>query len=376
MSKIFICDNVYTTFVAIVMKVQMFSEDEVDIILNNRTPDSDSRAERLRKKNLFRNVYYFNTYDCYNDSRKVGPYCRKTKCMFMGCRKYTNQLVLDYTDIYTLHAECLTSAIVREINLLGKNVDIHFIEEGYGSYTKAFKDMEFDNLNRWRLLCESVAQKLLDVKLARSMVKDIYVFEPDLMMWNPQFPVKKIENPDFGRFPNLKDLINDVFCYNLAAKEYEGKKIIYFEDSFYQQSGDNSEPEIVDKLAVLVGKNNLLIKLHPRTRHNRFEGKYDTASVQGILWEVIAMNMPNDKKVTLVTIASGSIIGASLIFSKKMKSVMLYKCIPERERLLSPYNLDFLEKYTADYPEYLVLPESLDEAMVVIANEVDQTQNS
>ncbi|MCC8051727.1 MAG: alpha-2,8-polysialyltransferase family protein [Clostridiales bacterium] len=302
MSKIFICDNVYTTFVAIVMKMQMFSHEDVDIILNNRTPGSDDRTERLKKWNLFRNVYYFNTYDCYDDSRKIGPYCKKIKCMFMGCRKYTDQLALDYTDIYTLHAECLTSAIVRENGLVGKNINVHFIEEGYGSYTKAFSDMEFENLNGWRVLCESVAQKVSNVKLARNMVKDIYVFEPDMMMWNPPFPVKKIEKPDFDRYPALKKLINDVFCYDLAAKEYEGKKLIYFEDCIYQQAGDNSDMDIVNQLAGLVGKNNFLIKLHPRTRNNRFEGKYDTASIQGILWEVIAMNMPDDSKMTLVTI--------------------------------------------------------------------------
>lgn len=49
---------------------------------------------------------------------------------------------------------------------------------------------------------------------------------------------------------------------------------------------------------------------------------------------------------------------------------MLYKCIPKRMSLVSTYNLDFLEKYANDYPEYLVLPKTLDEAMKLIAKEV------
>ena len=162
-------------------------------------------------------------------------------------------------------------------------------------------------------------------------IDTLYVLNPEVMTYNTYFNIKKMPAIDC----NNKDLINIynlIFEYNESVDSYS-QKIIFFEESYYADGYNCNDIEIVEKIAKIVGKENLFIKIHPRNPKNRFkELGYKTNTNTSIPWEVIAMNMDLSKKI-LLSIASVSVLTPSTMLGKQYEGVLLMNVISDKSFL-------------------------------------------
>ena len=86
------------------------------------------------------------------------------------------------------------------------------------------------------------------------------------------------------------------------------------------------EFELVLKIAKLVGKDNLIIKTHPRDSRTIYaENKLKVYKHSYIPWEAIQFNNDFSDKV-LLTVNSGSVLGANLILENRAESYFLFNC--------------------------------------------------
>jgi hypothetical protein len=155
--------------------------------------------------------------------------------------------------------------------------------------------------------------------------------------------------------------LNRVFGYEESKDSYD-RKIIFFEESYFADGYDVDDVACVERLAEICGKDNIMIKIHPRNKENRFRGLgYKTNENTFIPWEVIALNLDLTQKV-LITIASGSAMTSLMNMGVKPERViMLMRCTD----LIKSDNLapaaDIMEQVAKTYPDVVAMPKTLEE---------------
>ena len=105
------------------------------------------------------------------------------------------------------------------------------------------------------------------------------------------------------------------------------EKYIFFTGVFdFEGGGAIGEFELVMNVAQLVGKDNLIVKTHPRDKRTVYEESGITVyKNSSIPWEAIQLNYNFPDKIFL-TVNSGSVLGVNMMLENKVKTYFLYNC--------------------------------------------------
>lgn len=362
MSKkvLFVCNTVMQLISAVTLRYTKFKNDDVDIIISNHINDSKEIYNRIKKYNYFNNVYHVETFKFTRFQENVpDTVIKKVKYILFTneyLKKYINiNKVYDYMLCYNL--DLFVQALTYVQSRKNKNFKIGIIDEGYSTYTNLFGDI----LNGWSQPIKKVdiVNKVLGQKRLHECIESVYLFEPELICWNCQFPINKIKKPDILDF-KYKAMINNIFGYENIIDNYN-RKVIFFEESFVVEHVNINDMDVIDSVCELVGKDNVIIKIHPRNPRDRFKNKgYKTNENTSIPWEVIAIN--NDfKNTTLVTISSGAVIMPKLLFGINARVVMLYKCFKDKLPNIDKSVEEFFLKYETIYKSNIRIIDNLSE---------------
>ena len=105
------------------------------------------------------------------------------------------------------------------------------------------------------------------------------------------------------------------------------EKYIFFEQCFNDDGGVVNDIEIIDHIAELVGKENIIIRLHPRSRVDRFSVfGYNVVQPSGALWEATLLKNNFENKV-FITIDSTAIFSSNKLLESNQKIIILDKLI-------------------------------------------------
>lgn len=314
-SILVISNTYFQLIVAIQLKETFWFNDKVDIVITDQSNNSEKVAKNLSKLQIFNKVIW----------RKTKKLCQSTGGIFLNIRKlryicfgitdikvtqnFYNELVYYNPDIYTYGI----FAKLKEDNV---NLHVCRFEEGILSYP----DSEY--LKNSKLKYSNVIRKLFKNTLLDEETKNFYCFYPKMYFGNMNpIEIHKIENYNImGN--NLKKIFN-LNDEMLHIKE----KYIFFTGVFDFEGGSPiGEFELVLKIAKLVGKDNLIIKTHPRDSRTIYaENKLKVYKHSYIPWEAIQFNNDFSDKV-LLTVNSGSVLGANLILENRAESYFLFNC--------------------------------------------------
>lgn len=128
----------------------------------------------------------------------------------------------------------------------------------------------------------------------------------------PPVPVCRIEPFDIND-RNFLDNINSIFDYEKCNDIYD-LPIIFFEESYYADGSEMiDDVGIIERLAESIGRDNIMVKLHPRNPINRFKRLgYKTNKNTEIPWELIVLNQEISKSI-LISISSSAVLSAYTI---------------------------------------------------------------
>lgn len=360
-TNVFVCQNPFQIMVASIIRTNFNSENINDVIITGMVPGMDRRAAKLRELGCYRNVYYVDTKVCNYNYKKIDCKLRKGICEIRGCNlEIVKKLPYDYTDIYSMDVTCLSGNICRELQKRGRKPSIHLFEEGFGCYTDYYYKHLYSNNIIKKLIIE-IMSKIRKSTPALECVQELLLFELEFLRWKPQYKVTQIKKPALNKDRKLIDELNYIFEYSNEFNYQQ--QVIFFEDCIYQDTGDSRDFQVIKELANHVGKENIIVKLHPRTKNNRFiSDGFSTEEKQGIPWEIVAMNMKEDDNHVFLTFTSSSVVTQSLLFNKHYSSMMLFKCLPEFAHNVNNDVLSFLEEYAKKKPDVLFIPNTLEEA--------------
>ena len=330
--SIFLCNTVYQVLVAVWIKYSEPDNKDTDIIISNHMNGYIDIAENIKKTNLFQNVY---TVDSLSYSRFEVEYSNKAERLFskmfpeFELRKYII-LKNDYDELFIANMDSFSQLLFSVLSKKS-NIKLNIFEDGVSTYSclfKGFYENKCPPINRYKNI---IFCKICRNKYIYPNVDAFYVFKSDAMQWIPGCEIKELE--PISCDTAFKNLINIIFDYDNMTDIYD-KKYIYFEESFYADSGYMEDVELVEKIAECVGKDNIMVKIHPRNPENRFgELGYKTNKNTAIPWEVILLNNDFSDKV-LITIASASIINPASLFHKKIRSFSMINCLDDIPELL------------------------------------------
>ena len=221
-----------------------------------------------------------------------------------------------YDEIYFWNSDFFTESIRSYYAMQGKNLKCFIFEEGYISYFP-FEDIAI-NGNDIKLI--KFRNKLAKIPhLVREKIDGLIVFEPSLLLAKPACPVYTIDRK-IGDNKEFREIIDKIFNAKEVSKKYDKKYII-----FEENRPEIDDEKLFDKIIDIVGKDNVIIKLHPVRKEDRFSKKdVKTLGSDGVPWEAIAFAGNFSDKV-LIAIGSGSVTSYRILFGNNMKAFLMFK---------------------------------------------------
>ena len=358
MNNILILANTpYQIIVAIQLANTEFHNDNVDLLVSDNIAQYESVIDRISKCRLFNSVSKLISKDLKWPSWKytllLNLYGNNISKRIPSLRtqKYDWFLFANTGGV----AECIGTYLNKKTN-----TKLAMYEDGFVSYTNFYKGEIETAIHPVKL-----KSKLLYFVRKRSVayLSRYYVFNPSLInTWQFPFDIVRIKLIDKSTLP----LLNTAFNYT-PTNIFEKYKYIFFEESYFADGKIIGDMEVVEDIAKSVGKENLLIKIHPRNPFNRFAEKgYNTNSDTSTPWEIIALNLNLTNKV-LITIASGSSITSYFISGvKAIKSILLYEMEGVNSKLLTP-SIEVFNKI-CKHNDYFVYPHTKEELKEILSN--------
>lgn len=313
MKKIIICNTYYQFILALQMKLTIFADDYVALILTDQTKGLLDIYNRLIKDNqLFGQTYYFKTKDFSSRKDSATGYLKDIIHTTIGTNNFNILKDQSFEEFVFYNCDYSTLAIYDVLKKNNKQIKSSRFEEGILSYNRT----------------ESYGRLNLILKL-RILVNKDNIYEQAKIFYCV-YPELYGGYLDPLRIPEIEEnspIVNYIRKYfGIMSNSGERKERYIFLTSVYDFEGGSPihEIDVAKKVAELVGINNLLIKIHPRDTRGVYEAEgFHVDKNSSIPWEVILLVNKLNNKVFL-TATSGSVMSTNLIMKDKPKSFFLF----------------------------------------------------
>ncbi|MBS7007257.1 polysialyltransferase family glycosyltransferase [Anaerostipes sp.] len=327
---LFRCDSVYQLVNAVQIKISLLREEAADLILSDHTDFSDI-AERLAAQKIFRRVYRLASREDARAYWELSEDQRRKISLEPETFADISYLEEDYTDFYlsfdTAYAKLMYYAMIRR----GMDVAVHLFEDGMATYIcDVEKRCEEDGMDH-----RSYGQASF-----LNSISELLLYEPDLFT-GPRLPffICPIPKIDAGS-EQICRLFSSVFGTAVLPEQ----KYIFLEEAFVDDNIPCNDLELCLCLEEIVGKENLIVKLHPRNRTDRFTPYgFQVMKQSNVPWEMVLLTGDISKKI-LFTVSSNASITSKLIFQKKMNAVLLYRMFMGKTWLMANRNFEASHK--------------------------------
>lgn len=362
--------TVYQLINAINVRIQMLKKDIcADIILCAST-DFSLFGENLKRINIFDHVIYSDDTTHTNRALRALD-TEKKKTVFDHPEDYFELIHVnekemkaedffrdrEYNEFYISVDDEYSMLIYYYILNQGYRMNIHIFDESKATYVldipKRYKELGFPH------------SKFGNNQYINS-IKEIILYEPELNL-APDFGAEIIQLPKIDvKDSEICNIYKTVFGYNDVPKE----KFIYFEGPFFWDEFVMNDLDVLEEFANIVGKDNIIVKMHPRDKIDRYTCRgYKVMDNSIIPWEITTMLCDLSKKV-LVTITSNAVMTGDFVFDIQNKIIQLDKLlsIGQQADALKRFNVfdkNFI-KYFNSKTQHYYRPDSLEELKEII----------
>lgn len=360
--RLFVVNTLFQLMTAINLNLKVFSDGDNDIFITDCSVGAEKIAENLKNECIFSNVYYILTEEKIQ-TKTVKDKVRRFIEYFFEPNQMFDNIVPDisyaYDELLFYNYDTLVTYIFNKILKENNNASWSRFEEGYISYF--YGEIE----SRIVMLSEKIHCFFKRENSMAQHCDSYYFYEPNLVLFNKDYKIKKIPKIDKNDSKIIQH-INNTFGITDVPDEYKSVKYIFFEEQFSFDNSGVEDYELISKICEAVGKENILVKMHPRNRKNRFlNDEIKTNKTIGIPWEVIHLNRSFENKV-FVAISCGSILSSKILFSESVKSILLYKCVNKCPPLVNEKYEIYIKKLCDLYGTELIVPENMEQAIEIL----------
>ncbi len=317
---------------AINIKLKLYPNDEADLFLDDAT-DFETVIPKLKELYIFRRVELLHINDTILDY--VSRDMEGRKEFFSNLMKnFAFNITSDYTDCYFGLDNVSNKFFYYYLVNLGQAPKVHIYEEGTTSFVRDVRASgKGDGIDHY-----SYGERSFLLNVEEQLFYNPNICGIEL----PPYPLTKA--PDF-------DLANsDIFIKLYGKLDMPKEKYIFFEEALLKEKYPSNDVDLIDFIADIVGKENIIIKMHPRNVIDRFSFRgYKVMANSNVPWEIALMSNDISDKV-FISVFSTSSITAKYIFGKKECAVHLSELFIGKYPLLDNSNFPaFKSRLYAEY---------------------------
>ncbi|MGN0132029.1 MAG: polysialyltransferase family glycosyltransferase [Lachnospiraceae bacterium] len=305
----------YHLLVFLFVKDAFLSEDEVDLIVTDKTPSMEELYHSGRLNPYFHKV-------SFADGRKIKNPYKSAPVTFWESfiHNGTTDVIIDsplptYDRMY-FASPGTPDEIVKEIakTLIRKNkkLTFHRYEDGFASYTK--KPVHVINTPSGMTMYRALWHYDIEQK-----ERDILLFEPEMAEKNVDF--KKVQIPRTPeRINRMIEMAKDIFRFEAKVPSQD----IIFLGQGTENGSQNPETyrNLIRRLRDIAGNENFIIKPHPRGIHDDFHGEIPVYQDTCPFELAVASGQMENK--TLISFYSTACVAGKLLFQSKCRIIFLY----------------------------------------------------
>lgn len=294
---------------AINVKVQLLPEIEADLHLDD-TSDFSWIKEKLEKSGLFRHIETSEQVQKSIEIRKEISK-KRNKVLHEIPDIWGFQYECAYTDIYFGHDMIPNKWYYYHLLKKGVVPEVHILDEGMSTYYKDIRAVaKYDLIDHSKYGKNSYFNHL----------KEQMLFLPDgYMLKNTTWSITQI--PPVNLL--VKNVLSQIYCsYGL---EIPKERYIYLASGGYEEGYFHNELDLVNQIAEIVGKENIVIKQHPRHKLDIYSqfGYKVWNDESGMPWEILLLGNDTSNQVYL-TLFSNAALSPVTVLGRSQYTVYLY----------------------------------------------------
>lgn len=323
-------------------------EEPADILFTD-VADFSVQIERLRDMGIFENVAQIHS------KQPITALLHKEKSARQAAVRnpfeilpFPNELAgMHYTDIWlNLDGMCPKMVYYGIVQNQKAVPAVHFVEEGNTSYYLGLTSLTRDPFDHF-----SYGNKSFDKNC-----EDLWLYDPEaycsngIALHTEQLPRDLLESETF--ISTVKNVFD--------AEEAPPERFIVFEQCFITDEAVTNDLELFKHIARTLGAENMSVRLHPRTKIDRFSPfGFHVVRPQGGLWEATLLsNRRSFAGKIFISVDSTATFSLSKLFGNEGTSLLLDRLVwgeykgkddPSKERYLdnleTEYNKDRMTLY-------------------------------
>jgi hypothetical protein len=324
-----------------------FDSNDGDLFISADFKGSNRVASKIHELEIFSNVLIFNE----------NPNTIKRILDFSPFGKVHEKIRNDYSKVYICISNVSGDLETVSVSKQQGNAKIIGFIEGYSSYLVDL-DTEWKGLSVRHKIYNEINSKIFHEQYINKF--DFYIaFYKSLFPKQPAWPVLEMQNIDVQKDTELRTNMFKAFDYEYVEIK---QKYIFMEECFSEDLGNNNDIQIVEHISNIVGKENIIIKRHPRNKENRFAKLgYFTMEQQSVPWEIFALDSRNNNHI-LISFSSGAALNYNFLTTSSMKSILIYRVF--RDTHFHDIDSDlgnWLNSFAKIYCKNVLIPENVDQ---------------
>jgi len=356
MRSLILCNSVYQVFTALNLKLNMLDSETVDIMITDIIPEHAKLAKRLENSGLFEMVYAVNSKFISRQQYKM------TRSTVYGYRTFPKVIlkqagavpVYKYHDFYFSNYDHFSSFLYLQLHRMNKSLNVSVFEDGGSSYIMTYQDVN---------KVEKRLERFLGMRPLGSTDARLLLYEPDLYCRNDYDEVDALPKISLAD-QKFRDKVNYVFHIDDIVPIDED--YIFMEESFVADGLENNDAEIIEECYKICGKDNFILKPHPRNPYNRFENSGVKILNTNVPWEVYCHNQNLKDKIVL-TVSSNTAISPHILYQEAPKSILLYKLLKGRTIMTEkPEFNNYMLKASNMFSKKLFIPDNFENLRFIL----------
>lgn len=347
-------------FNAVNMLYTVHKGKKADIFVLNHFVSAPAICEKLEASGVFEQVILI---DNKNDKSIASLFKRVYQTVFLP--KDIADIVnnKEYEEVVFFSNDHLMAAsLIRPVLKRNKSARFALGEDGVGSY---FADLHVPNAKVKLIL------RLLGRDRYLEKIDSQYIYQPELMVGQHDLTLLRIPMPGFDGA--IKIAYRAIF----GAKEHEinnvypyTEKAIYLQQPFAEDGllGEfKSEQAVLDVLESFFGRDEFLVKLHLRSKPERYEKYRHTKDTT--LWEYVWCEKSLENKL-LITPVSTAALSPKMFFGKEPVIIFTYRLFDKALTENPAYKnmIDFVMRFRDCYTnkDRIFIPQNLQELREIL----------
>lgn len=333
-----LCTTYFQMITAIQMRRTLFSEDEFSVVMTDGSNGSQQVSERLRETGIFDEVFFVTRARGAMAEFKSARQKAERFLNYFVKGSYVSYLTKPYDLFLAYNFNWYAFMMFNALQQDNRDIKVAKFEEGILSYFVDDHRFEYDYFLKIKKIKRLLRQPVMFDKL-----HTFYCFYPE-------FYDGKLSTAKIPPLEHDDAWMRDTLCFLFdvdAEKLVYDRKFLYFASMLDSEvvKGESGEFEILKEIVDVVGKDNIMVKLHPREnapeRYRDLGVAIDTNS--DVPFEVIQLVKDFSDKV-FITCLSSSTINLATILPRRSKTYLTYGMLPEKVKEMDRI-VTFVEMY-------------------------------